>query len=310
MGHGNIIPFAGLFDVGDDLVDHELVIVFEAERMFDGESAADIDGIQFGADLFQLAVEVDHLIELTPVIDVVLDPFIEEDMEHFQLKAVFVALDLIDIEFQHLPGPETETGSIERKGRLFFCRHPDTQLEGHLHRPLILLELILVVQDGDDVFESAVEQGGDPAGIALLFEPVADDEGIFGDLLPLVQLFNDFDVIGKRGLQMDIVLQRLFDNEGKMRAFRTIAVEIFAFVVMLFDGGSEHLLGLIDLAPDLGQIRQLHRSAVLVDQGFQIDSIELKIVVFDFETFLREIKGLRHQVGVCVILRLVQVNQY
>ena len=79
---------------------------------------------------------------------------------------------------------------------------------------------------------------------------------------------------------------------------------------MLFNGGGKHLLGLVDLIADLGQIRQLQRSAVLVDQGFQIDAIKLKIVVFDFETFLREIKGLRHQVGVCVILRLVQVNQY
>jgi hypothetical protein len=28
----------------------------------------------------------------------------------------------------------------------------------------------------------------------------------------------------------------------------------------------------------------------------------LKIVVFDFETFLRKVKGLRHQVGVRIIL--------
>ena len=71
---------------------------------------------------------------------------------------------------------------------------------------------------------------------------------------------------------------------------------------MLFDGGSKHLLGHVDLIANLGQIRQLQRSAVLVDQGFQIDAIEFKIIVFDFETFLREVKGLRHQVGVRIIL--------
>jgi hypothetical protein len=71
---------------------------------------------------------------------------------------------------------------------------------------------------------------------------------------------------------------------------------------MFFHGGGKHLLCLVDLHPDLRQVRQLQRSAVLVDQRFQIEPVKLKIIVTDVETFLREIEGLFHQVGVGVIL--------
>jgi hypothetical protein len=71
---------------------------------------------------------------------------------------------------------------------------------------------------------------------------------------------------------------------------------------VLFDRGRKHLLRFVDLVTDLGQIRQLQRRAVFVDQGFNIDPIELKIVVFDFETILREVKGLRDEVAVRIIL--------
>jgi hypothetical protein len=68
--------------------------------MFDGEAAADIDGIKFGADLFQLAIQVDYFIEFTPVINIVFDAFVEEDVQHFQLEPVFIAFNLIYIKFQ------------------------------------------------------------------------------------------------------------------------------------------------------------------------------------------------------------------
>jgi hypothetical protein len=71
---------------------------------------------------------------------------------------------------------------------------------------------------------------------------------------------------------------------------------------MLFHRGGKHLLCLVDLHPDLRQIRQLQRRAVLVDQRFEIDPIELKIAVIDFETFLGEVEGLFHQIGVGVVL--------
>jgi hypothetical protein len=86
-----------------------------------------------------------------------------------------------------------------------------------------------------------------------------------------------------------------------MGAFRAIAIMVLAFIMMLLDRGRKHLFRLIDLHADLGQVGQLHRRAVLVDQGFEIDAVELKVVLLDIEPFLWEVKGLRHQVGVRII---------
>ena len=41
--------------------------------MFDREAAADIDGVQFGVYLLELAIKVDDLIQFAPVIDIVFD---------------------------------------------------------------------------------------------------------------------------------------------------------------------------------------------------------------------------------------------
>ena len=174
MRHGDIAALAGLLYIPYDLIDHELVIVFEAQGMLDRKAPAYIDGIQLGADLFQLAIEIDHLIELAPVVDIVLDPFVEEDMKHFQLKAIFIAFDLVHIEFQDIPWPKPETGGIEREGGLFFRGHPYPQFEGSFYRSLVLLQFIFVIQHGDHILKPAVKQGGDPAGIGFLFETIAN----------------------------------------------------------------------------------------------------------------------------------------
>ena len=68
--------------------------------MFDREAAADIDGIQFGADLLQLAVQVDHFIQLAPVINIILDAFIQEQVQHLQVVAVFIPFNFIYLKFQ------------------------------------------------------------------------------------------------------------------------------------------------------------------------------------------------------------------
>src|SRR6185437_16725097 len=116
MRHGYIAPLASLLDIPHYFVDHELIIIFESQGMLDRETAADVDRIQLRADLFQLAIQIDHLIQLAPIIDVVLDALVEKDMEHFQLEPVFIPFDLVHIEFEHIAGPETQPGGIERKG--------------------------------------------------------------------------------------------------------------------------------------------------------------------------------------------------
>ena len=299
--HGHVVSFAGLFYITYDLVDHELVIIFKAKGVLDGEPTADIDGIQLGADLFELTVQVDDLVQLAPIVDIVLDALIEKDVQHLQLEAVFVPLDLVHIELEYIPGPESKPGGVKREGRLFFCRHPDAQFERDFHGAFVLLQFVLIVQNGDDVPETAIQQGSDAAGIGFLFEPVADDKSILRDLLALVQLLDDIDIVGIGSFQVDIVLERLFDDKGEVGALGTITLKVFALIAMLLDRRGKHLFRFVDLHVDLRQVGELHRRTILVDQRFYIEAIKLKIVVLYFETLLREVKGLRHQVGVRIV---------
>ena len=116
--------------------------------MLDGKSAADIDRIQLGTDLLQLAIQVDHLIQLTPVIDIVLDAFVQKDMKHLQLEFVFVALDLVYIKFQDVFRADAKPGSIKRKRRLFFRGNPDAQLERHSHGFRVFFQFSLLSSTG------------------------------------------------------------------------------------------------------------------------------------------------------------------
>src|SRR5690606_38565465 len=94
IGHGNLILLTGLFNISDDFRDHELIIIFKTKRMLYWKTAPDIYGVEFGTDLLQLTVQIDDLIELTPVIDIVFDALVKEYMEHLQLKPVFIAFNL------------------------------------------------------------------------------------------------------------------------------------------------------------------------------------------------------------------------
>jgi hypothetical protein len=76
---------------------------------------------------------------------------------------------------------------------------------------------------------------------------------------------------------------------------------------VLFNGIGKHLLSFLDLHADFGQVRQFHGRSVLVDQGFQIEPIEMQASVLNIETFLGEIESLFHQVGVRVIHELIRI---
>src|SRR5690349_1890332 len=90
--HGHFRFLAGYLDIPYDLIDHELVVVIEPERMLDRKSTPYIDRIQFRTDLFQLAIKINDLVQFAPVVYIILDPFVQEDMQHFQLKLAFVSL--------------------------------------------------------------------------------------------------------------------------------------------------------------------------------------------------------------------------
>src|SRR5882757_6198967 len=90
IGHLNLRLFAGGFDIAYNFINHELVIVFKPKGMFDRESSTNIDRIKLRTYFFQLAIKVDDLIQFTPVIDIILNTFVQKNVEHLQLELAFI----------------------------------------------------------------------------------------------------------------------------------------------------------------------------------------------------------------------------
>ena len=86
-----------------------------------------------------------------------------------------------------------------------------------------------------------------------------------------------------------------------MRTFRAIAIGIAAFVVGLGDGNVEYSFGFLNLRADFGQVTDLQRGAVLLDDFHQVDPVKVQVVVNHFESFLGKIEGLLDQVTVGVL---------
>ena len=74
---------------------------------------------------------------------------------------------------------------------------------------------------------------------------------------------------------------------------------------MLFKCLREHVFRLVDLHPDLGEIRQLQRCTVFVNEGFDIKTIKDQIPLLNFQTFLWKIECLLNKVSVCVIAQFL-----
>ena len=244
--------------------------------------------------------------QFAPVIDIILDAFVEEDMQHLQLEFIFIAFDIIYIKFQYVFCFHSQAGSIKRKCRLFFCGNAYTHFDGIActDTTLVHVQLFLIIQHGDHIFKAVIEQLGDAGGIILLLEAVAYNMNILIDLFSFVKGIDDIDIVSVRSFQVNIVLQRFFYNEAEMRALGAIAVMVFAFVFVLFKCVLKQLLGLIDLHADLGEIRDLQRRAILIDQGFNIHIIVEQVLILQLESFLRKVEGLLYKAFISIIHRL------
>lgn len=75
---------ADVFDLGEDFFGHVFVVVVGGEGVFDGEAAADVEGVELGADVLEVAVDVDAFGEFVPVVGGVSDAGVDEEMEHFE----------------------------------------------------------------------------------------------------------------------------------------------------------------------------------------------------------------------------------
>ena len=293
------VALADVLDLRHDLLGQVLVVVFEVERVLDGESAADVEAVELWADGFQLAVDVHALRELVPVVGRVLDSGVDEEVEHLELELLAV-LELGLVELDDVVVADAEARGVELELGLLLAGDADANLallgEGVLEQ----VELLLVVQYGDSVGESVVYELGDVLDILRALESVADDVAVLVDDASVVEGVDDVDVVGRRGLEVDVVLHRLLEHERKVARLGAVAVVVRALVIDLGHRHVEHALGSVDLLRDLGQVGDLERRAVLLDQFHERNVVEVQLVVLDRELVLREIERLFDQVNVLV----------
>ena len=206
--------------------------------------------------MFEVAVDVDALGQLVPVVCGVTDSGVDEEVKH--LEGVFrVVLYHFFIERNDVVVANAESRGVEIEFGLLFGSDADANLHWYVGVGDGLVEhmhLVFVVDDRHDVVESVFVQFGNIVDILLTLETVAYNEYVFVNQAVVVELLDEVDVEGRRGLQIDVVFQGLLQHETEVTAFGAVAVVVCAFVVHLGYSHIEQAFGALDRRTYLGQI--------------------------------------------------------
>ena len=246
VGLGHAIFVARVLDLRHDLFGQIFVFVLEVERVLDREATADIQAIQIGANLLQLAVDADTLAQLIPIVGRILDTCIDEEVEHFELE-LLVVFDLLLVEIDDVVVANTQTRGIEVELRLLLRCNADTHLAALFDYVGEQVDLLLVVDHGNRVDESRIDQRSDVLDILRTLEAVTNDVAILVDHAAIVQSLNDMDIVCRRSFEVNIVFQSLFEHEREVRRLGAVAVVVATLVVHLSHCYIEQTLGAIDL---------------------------------------------------------------
>ena len=138
---------ADALDLGHYLLDHVFVVVVHAEGILDRQSAADIQGIEGRADGLEVAVDVDTLAQLVPVVGVVLDAGVDEEVQHLEAEFLVLA-ELFLVEWHDVLVADAQTGGVELELWLLLGGDTDADAGRHIDSRIELVELGHVVQDG------------------------------------------------------------------------------------------------------------------------------------------------------------------
>ena len=271
----------------------------EIERVLDGKSAADIEAVELRADGLELAVDVHTLGQLVPIISRILDARIDEEMEHLELE-LLVLVNLGLVEVYDVVVADTQARGVEVEFGLLLAGDADADLALGGEGPVEEVDLLLVVDYRNRVLEAVLEQLGDILHVLRTLEAVADDVAVLVDHAAVVEGVDDVDVVGRRGFEMDVVLERLLQHEREMARFGAVAVVVHPLVVDLGHRHVEHALGPVDLLGDLRQVGDLERRAVLLDELHQRNVVELQLPLLHRELVLGKIEGLFDQIDVLV----------
>ena len=298
----NPLAVAQLFDLRNNLLRHIGVVVIERQRVLNRKPTPNIQRIERRANPLQVAIHIHTLQQLAPVVSRVVNPRIDKEVEHLEFE-LLACLDLLLIERHNILIANAQARCVEFELRLLLRSNPNAHL--HLVQPLgqelvISMQLAHIVEHGDGVFITHLKQTHDVFDILGLLKAIADHITLLAQLALADQRFDNIDVKSRRSLNVHIVFEHLLEHKAEVRALGAIAVLILPLVVGLGHRHIEQHLGLLDLLADLGQIRNLERSAVLLDDVHQVDPVPQQIVSIEFELVLGPFKGLLDQVGVFV----------
>src|SRR5690606_17528046 len=123
---------------------------------------------------------------------------------------------------------------------------------------------------------------------------------LLGDLSHLVKFTDQRDAKSRRCFDMDVIVQSFIQDKAEMRRLGTITVGIISLIVVLLYSIVEISLRILYVLTDLGQISQLQRSAVGINNLHQINPIEMEVVVLHLKFPRRKVKGLLDQVNIFI----------
>ena len=205
------------------------------------------------------------------------------------------------IELHDVRITDSQAGGIEVEVGLFLGGNANTHHGIFLNKISQILELILVVKDGDNLLPAVFTELSYILYVLRALEAVADhiDFLLVHGAVPF-QGFHEVKVIGRRCLQVNVVFEGFVEHEGKLRTLGAVAVIVLALVVGFSHGHLEKALCPLDLGRNLGKIGNLEGSTVLLYYLHEIYVIEHQIAVYHHEFILGEVEGLVYKVNVLV----------
>ena len=217
-------------------------------------------------------------------------------MEHLETE-LRVGFHLPLIERDDVVVADSEARSVEVE--LGFLFRSDADAEVHLFSVGDVLqggvkgmELVFVVEDGDDILESLVVEVDDVFDVDVFLESVTNDHFLLVNQPLGVEFLDEVDVESRGGFEVDVVLEGFFEHEGEVARLGAVAVVVGAPVVGLCDGDVEETFGALYLRAYLGEVGDFERCSILFDDFHQRNVMEIEFAVLGAEFVLREVESL------------------
>ena len=246
------VRIAGDFNLVDDFLHHVLVVEVLGQGSLVGQAAANVQAVQLRADGLEFTVHLDALGKLVPVIGRIPDTRVDEEMQHLEVEVGILGHGVL-VELEDIRVADAQAGGIEVEIGFLLRGNTDAHHGIFLDKVCQVFELVLVVQYGNDVFPALLAQGGDVLDVLGAFEAVANDiQFVFLHGTVLFQGPDKVQVIGRRGFQVNVVLEGLVHHKSELGTLGAVAVVVLPPVIGLGHGHLEQTLGPLDLRRNLG----------------------------------------------------------